>query len=112
MTANTGESTSGVNYNFQPPPKVDASTMGNTFSNTSLMNQQQLSQLAPNIYGNTLQGRLGFNQPFGFNEAMTDNIGLASAMNRQDAMSGGPSVYRQMGGLGLNARNMFNFKIG
>ena len=109
MTANTGEGTSGVNYNFQPPPKVDASGVGSTIGfNTSLMNQQNFS----NIYGNTLQGRLGFNQPFGFNEAMTDNIGLASAMNRQDALSGGPSVYRQMGGLGLNTRNILNFKIG
>tara|TARA_Y100001937_G_C7122004_1_gene333083 strand:+ start:62 stop:1108 length:1047 start_codon:yes stop_codon:yes gene_type:complete len=109
INANTGVGTSGVNPNFAPP-KVDASGVGSTAFNTSLMNQQQLSQLAPNIYGNTLQGRLGFNQPFGFNEGMTDNIGLASAMNRQDALSGGPSVYRQMGGLGLNTRNMFNFK--
>tara|TARA_R100000900_G_scaffold103385_2_gene80264 strand:+ start:745 stop:1779 length:1035 start_codon:yes stop_codon:yes gene_type:complete len=106
MTPDTGEGTSGVNPNFAPP-KVDASGAGSTIaSNSSLMNQQDF----PNIYGNTLQGRLGYNQPFGFNEGMTDNIGLASAMNRQDALSGGPSVYRQMGGLGLNTRNMFNFK--
>ena len=108
-TSSMDTGTQGVNSNFAPP-KVDASGVGSTIgANTSLINQQDF----PNIYGNTLQGRLGYNQPFGFNEGMTDNIGLASAMNRQDALTGGPSVYRQMGGLGLNARNILldNFKI-
>lgn len=101
MSQNTGTGTPGVNQAFAPP-KINTSNINQSNQN-QILNQYLLAnqQNFPNIYGNTLQGRLGYNQPFGYNEGMTSNIGLASAMNRQDQLFGGPSPYRQLGGLNL-----------
>jgi hypothetical protein len=83
-----------LNTNFAPvvsnENKIDVSAIDNTNTNQS-----------SNLYSQSRSGILGFNRPFGYNQGITSNLQLSTAMDRYDMTYGAPSITRQLGGLNL-----------